>query len=206
MHPLFLLHLLISQLMNRSDFLLLAFGMTGIKKSLGALQGPDSIRMFFKDDGLVPNSRYPLLVYKNVFLQRDDQGASWLENKFLENNWSNSWRNGIFTFQHYHSIAHEVLGIYRGSATVLLGGDKGKKVTVSAGDIIVIPAGVGHKNLGSENLGVVGAYPNGMPVDLMRAQPGERPRVDENIAAVPFPETDPFLGKAGLLNIWKRET
>ena len=72
--------------MNRSDFLLLAFGMTGIKKSLGALQGPDPIRMFFKDDGLVPNSRYPLLVYKNVFLQRDDQGASWLENKFLENN------------------------------------------------------------------------------------------------------------------------
>ena len=85
-------------------------------------------------------------------------------------------------------------------------GTKEKKVTVSAGDIIVIPAGVGHKNLGSENLGVVGAYPNGMPVDLMRAQPGERPRVDENIAAVPFPETDPFLGKAGLLNIWKRET
>ena len=191
--------------MTRHRFLLVALSMTGIRKSLEAFQQGDPQKIYFQDDGIIPNSRYPLLVYKNVFSQRDDQGASWLENKFLENNWSNSWRNGIFTFQHYHSIAHEVLGIYSGSALVLLGGDKGKKVTVNAGDIIVIPAGVGHKNLGSENLGVVGAYPNGMPVDIMRGEPGERPRVDHNIAAVPFPSTDPFFGKTeGLLKFWNK--
>ena len=87
---------------------------------------------------------------------------------------------------------------------VLLGGDKGEKVTVNDGDIIVIPAGVGHKNLGDENLGVVGAYPNGMPVDIMKGEAGERPGTDHNIKLVPLPMTDPFLGNSeGLLKIWK---
>ena len=75
---------------------------------------------------------------------------------------------------------------------------------VEAGDIIVIPAGVGHKNLGDKDLGVVGAYPNGMQVDIMRGEAGERPGTDNNIAAVPFPQTDPFTGKGeGLNTIWK---
>ena len=159
---------------------------------------------FFQDDGIVPNNKLPLLLYRGAFEERKEKGASWLEQKFLSNNWYNSWRNGIFTFQHYHSITHEVLGIYSGEALVLLGGDKGAKVTVNAGDIIVIPAGVGHKNLGDHDLGVVGAYPNGMDVDIMRCEPGERPRVDQNIAAVPFPNEDPFVGKTGgLLEAWK---
>ena len=166
---------------------------------------PTPETIYFKDDGIIPNSKYPLLLYKNVFAERDEKGAEWLEQKFLSNNWSNSWRNGIFTFQHYHSITHEALGIYSGECLVLLGGDKGEKVKVKAGDIIVIPAGVGHKNLSDEDLGVVGAYPNGMPVDIMKGQPGERPTTDHNIAAVPFPDTDPFLGSDdGLQKIWKK--
>lgn len=177
----------------------------GIRKSFAGLKNGEPEMLYFKDDGIIPNSRYPLLVYRNAFQQRDVEGAAWLESRFMQNNWSNSWRNGIFSFQHFHSIAHEVLGIYSGSALVLLGGEKGKKVTVKAGDIIVIPAGVGHKNLGSENLGVVGAYPNGMPVDIMRGEPGERPAVDKNIAAVPLPNTDPFHGnEKGLPGIWSK--
>lgn len=159
---------------------------------------------FFKDDGIVPNNKLPLLLYRNAFTARGTRGAEWLEEKFLSNNWSNNWRNGIFTFQHYHSITHEVLGIYSGEALVLLGGDKGEKVQAKAGDIIIIPAGVGHKNLGdSGDLGVVGAYPNGMPVDIIRCQPGDRPKTDQNIAKVPLPDTDPFLGQQGLLAKWK---
>ncbi len=108
-------------------------------------------------------------------------------------------------FHHYHSITHEALGIYSGSALVHLGGEEGSKVNIKAGDIIVIPAGVGHKNLGSEGLSVVGAYPNGMMYDLMRGNPGERPQTDENIIAVPIPDHDPLLGKKdGLLRAWKQ--
>jgi uncharacterized protein YjlB len=187
--------------MNRKSFLLITGGF--ILGSKTSDKNPEII--YFKDDGTIPNSRYPLLLYRNAFNERNTKGAEWLEQHFLSNNWSNSWRNGIFTFQHYHSITHEALGIYSGEADVLLGGDKGSMVKVKAGDIIIIPAGVGHKNMGDKNLGVVGAYPNGMPVDIMRGEKGERPGVDNNILAVPFPGTDPLHGKdEGLRKIWKK--
>ena len=119
---------------------------------------------------------------------------------FIANQWGNSWRNGIYSFHHYHSTANEVLAIARGSATVHLGGEAGIRVAVKAGDVIVIPAGVGHKKLGSSaDLLVVGAYPPGQRWDLCDGSPGERPWVLKNIAAVPLPSTDPVFGRDGLL-------
>lgn len=162
------------------------------------------IELFFKDDGQMPNSHLPLLIYRKAFDARNGQGAAWLENQFRKNNWTNSWRNGIYPYHHYHSTSHEVLGIYSGKALVHLGGEKGQKIEILAGDVIVIPAGVGHKNLGSENLGVVGAYPEGRDWDLNTGKKGERPEVDRNIAALPIPETDPLTGKTGLPQIWKK--
>jgi len=161
---------------------------------------------FFEDDGNIPNSKYPLIIYKGIFSDRGNAGAEWLENRFESNNWKNSWRNGVFHYHHYHSITHEVLGVYEGSALLHLGGEKGTKFQVNAGDIIVIPAGVGHKNLeASKDFAIVGAYPDGMDYDLMRGNPEERPRADENISKVPFPEKDPLLGESnGLIQIWKK--
>src|SRR6266849_5006542 len=107
---------------------------------------------YFKDDGKIPNSKYPVLIYRNAFTARGDEGASWLEQTFAAHNWTNSWRNGIYPFHHYHSTSHEVLGVYNGSVLVQLGGESGKKLKIQAGDIVIIPAGVGHKNLGDDNL------------------------------------------------------
>ena len=67
---------------------------------------------YFKDGGSIPNSKYPMLVYRHAFRERSDKATTWLERRFGDNDWSNSWRNGIFNFHHYHSITHEVLGIY----------------------------------------------------------------------------------------------
>lgn len=189
--------------MNRKDFLSIAAGLFTTAGNWKNMNSLNTDVLHFKDDGVIPNSKFPLLVYHYVFHERGDRGAEWLEKRFLSNNWSNSWRNGIFTFQHYHSITHEVLGIYSGEALVLLGGEQGKKVMVRAGDIIIIPAGVGHQNLEEKDLGVVGAYPNGMEVDIMKGIIGERPKADENIAAVPFPDNDPLFGKSdGLVKLW----
>ncbi len=55
-------------------------------------------QFIFEDDGAIPNSKYPLLIYKNAFSARGNDGAEWLEKKFAANNWTNSWRNGIFSF------------------------------------------------------------------------------------------------------------
>lgn len=192
--------------MNRKEFIS-NIGLSAIAIYFGQKAKDEMIeskKLFFKDDGKIPNNKYPLLIYKNAFTARGHKGAAWLEDRFAENSWTNSWRNGIYSFHHYHSTAHEVLGIYSGSALVHLGGEQGEKVSVESGDIIVIPAGVGHKNLGGKNLGVVGAYPDGMSWDLMKGNAGERPKADRNIAALPMPSNDPLLGSAdGLKKIWK---
>jgi uncharacterized protein YjlB len=189
--------------MNRRNFITLTAGMLAAKHIMATKIAEPEVH-YFKDDGKIPNNKYPLLLYRNAFKERGSKGAEWLEQKFVSNNWSNSWRNGIFDFHHYHSITHEALGIYSGSALVHLGGEEGNKVTVKAGDIIVIPAGVGHKNIESDDLGVVGAYPGGMMWDMKYGKAGERPKADQNIVAVPLPEQDPLLGKEnGLLSIWK---
>ncbi len=159
----------------------------------------------FPDDGSIPNNPLlPLLVYQKAIILRQGDPAAICEAVFASNGWGNSWRNGIYAFHHYHSTAHEVFAIARGQATVHLGGEQGVRLDVDAGDVIVIPAGVGHKNLGSSpDLLVVGAYPPGQRWDLCDGSPGQRRQALQNIAAVPLPLTDPVFGKQGPLNeIW----
>ncbi|HTF20415.1 MAG TPA: cupin domain-containing protein [Chryseolinea sp.] len=159
----------------------------------------------FQDDGKIPNSNYPLLIYQRAFNLRGDEGAEWLEQRFASHDWMNTWRWGVYAFHHYHSNTHEVLGVFRGNALLHMGGEKGQKLEVSAGDIIVIPAGVGHKCLThSDDFTVVGAYPGGLEPDLMKGTPDERPNADKRIAAVPLPLADPLLGRnQGLVTLWK---
>ena len=164
---------------------------------------PEAIR--FEDDGAIPNSRLPLLVYPAAFELGGADPAAAFETRFAANRWRGAWRNGIYPFAHYHSTAHEVLGIARGRAEVRFGGARGRVLTVRAGDVVVIPAGVGHQNLGSgADFLVVGAYPDGVEWDLCRGQPEERPRVLENIARLPLPAADPIYGQDGaLLEHWQ---
>ena len=84
------------------------------------------------------------------------------------------------------------------------GGEGGRVLEVQAGDVVVIPAGVGHQNLGaSGDLLVVGAYPGGADFDLCRGEADERPRVLDNISQVPLPAADPVYGADGpLLGKW----
>lgn len=155
----------------------------------------------FQDDGRIPNNpTLPLLIYPEVLATTGDP-PSICEELFRKNRWGGSWRDGVFTYHHYHSTAHEVLGIVRGTARIAFGGEAGITVEVAKGDAVVIPAGVGHRNLGSsEDLLVVGAYPEGQSWDLRTGEPDERPWVLENIRKVPLPRTDPVFGDEGPLH------
>jgi uncharacterized protein YjlB len=165
----------------------------------------------FTDDGTVPNNILPLVVYRGALPDTGDR-AAFCEEMFARNLWPQSWRNGVHPYHHYHSTAHEVLGIARGSARVRLGGESGKIVELRAGDVVVIPAGVAHKReAASGDLLVIGSYPRGQNPDMCRAEPAQydhdqHDRAAAAIAAVKLPESDPVTGAAApLLDCWRRK-
>ena len=164
-------------------------------------QEPEVAIHRFADDGSIPNNpTLPLLIYGGVLdLAGADAAAKCIE-RFAAHGWHGAWRNGIFPFPHYHSTAHEVLGICQGEAKVRLGGEHGLVMTVRSGDALALPAGTGHQNLGSSpDLLVVGAYPDGMDWDLCRSESSVREGERNNNQAVPLPDSDPLCGRGGPL-------
>jgi uncharacterized protein YjlB len=131
-------------------------------EALAHVKAVRPVRLKFKADGYIPNNpNVPLLFYKRaVRLDGKRDPAALLEAIFNANGWGEAWRNGVYPYVHYHPRIHEVLGVARGSAVLRLGGNKGKTVKLRAGDVVVIPAGVGHECLNaSATFLVVGAYP-----------------------------------------------
>jgi len=159
-----------------------------------------------KDDGAFPNNaNLPLVFMKNAFEPGAGNLVERIEDAFHGNGWVHSWRNGLYPFHHYHSTAHEALGLYSGWVKAQLGGPDGSIVVAKAGDVIVVPAGVAHKNLDqSSDFRVVGAYPQRQFPDMQYGKPGERPKADDNIKKVALPKTDPVSGRTGpLIELWK---
>ena len=157
----------------------------------------------FEDSGAIPNNpKLPLLYYKGAF---EDVTPELIEQTFAANDWGDSWRASVFPFPHYHAEAHEALGCFRGTATIRLGGAGGIEQRVQPGDMVVIPAGVGHENVEStSDFTMVGAYPPGQSPDLQHGEPSERSWVSDAIAKVPLPTTDPLFGKDGpLMREWR---
>ena len=167
------------------------------------------IHQILKDDGTYPNNnKIPLLLYKGVLTLPKRHSSDIIDALFENNNWGGSWVNGIYGFHHYHSTAHEVLGCFSGSAKVHLGGEDGIVQIFGQGDVVVIPAGVSHKNLGSNSdFRVVGAYPFGQHPDMCRGGSKDRPGADQNIASVKLPEKDPVFGESGpIIDYWIQQT
>ncbi|MDB6135340.1 MAG: cupin protein [Verrucomicrobiales bacterium] len=161
--------------------------------------------LLFRDDGAIPNSALPALLYRRAFDPETHALASVLEKCFASNGWTDAWQGGVYGFHHFHSTAHEVLGVCRGRANLHLGGKKGGKCDVRTGDVLILAAGTGHQCAdSSQDFTVVGAYPEGCSPDLLRGKPGERPAADRNMAAVPVPQADPLYGPEGpLRKHWK---
>jgi len=145
----------------------------------------------------IPNHpRFPVLIYRGV--EAASNGADAAREAFAEHGWRGSWVDGVFDFHHFHSTSHEVLAVVAGTATLELGGPQGEAFQVGAGDVLVLPAGTGHRRATArDGFTVVGAYPEGQEdYDLLRGDdPAEVEAAKERIAALPAPPEDPVGGE-----------
>lgn len=149
---------------------------------------------YFKDDGLTPNSHLPVLVYRGLFDSTYQDCEGWLEKKFTENGWVRTCNKPLFDYYHYHSNTHEVLGVCRGTGFIQLADKNGVKTELEKGDVVLIPAGIGHYCINcSEDFAVVAGYPDHIVPDVLKATPENREKSLENIKNVPIPRFDPIL-------------
>ena len=168
---------------------------------------PHILHFTLKRNKNFPNSNLPVLIYKKGIklpLQKN-RAAVIAQEIFARNSWSNSWRNGIYDFHHYHSVTHECMAICMGTVTLILGGPNGKRVKLEQGDVIVLPAGVGHKRTAaSANFLCVGCYPQGKDYDTNYGTAEELKKAVPAIKKLSLPQKDPVLGKQGFLKMyWK---
>jgi uncharacterized protein YjlB len=166
---------------------------------------PELLR--FRDDGQTPNNpRLPLVVYRQaVRLDKAYDSAAVFEELFARHGWRDSWRDSIYDFLHFHVATHEVLGVARGRVTAQFGGAGGRALSLKAGDVVVLPAGTGHRRTrASRDLLVVGAYPAGGHYDEPRPGDIDAGEARKSIAKVPRPRQDPVYGSDGPLpTLWK---
>ncbi|WP_413042676.1 cupin domain-containing protein [Pseudomonas sp. YJ42] len=165
---------------------------------------PEQLR--FSSDGRTPNSPHPVLIYRQLPLAGGDY-ADAFENLFGSHLWSAQWRAGVYDYHHFHSTAHEVLGVSRGSARLMLGGEQGQEVAVQAGDALVLPAGTGHCQLSaSDDFEVVGGYPVEQQYDLLRPDEASHDEAQARALKVGVPVSDPIAGTQGaLVDLWRKE-
>ncbi|MFB5662415.1 cupin domain-containing protein [Alteribacillus sp. HJP-4] len=154
--------------------------------------------LFKKEQDMPNNEHLPVLFYRGAF--KEDPAEC--EAIFHKHYWKNSWRGSVLDYHHFHSNAHEVLGVANGEAKIKIGGKKGTTFDVAAGDVIVLPAGTGHKKMDeSFNFQVIGAYPGGADYNMKTAYSEKE---IQDITEVSLPDADPVFGREGpLTKLWK---
>lgn len=150
----------------------------------------------------IPNTSIqskPLLIYHHAF----DASPSQLQARLEDiGEVEPQWVYTMYQQTHFHSTTHEVLGVVSGRARLCLGGEANPnrfEPTVEKGDLIVVPAGVGHRlldDLGPESFKMVGAYPRYKRWDMCYGQPGDEGKLEE-IRGLEWFHADPLYGADG---------
>ncbi|KAF2762210.1 cupin domain-containing protein [Pseudovirgaria hyperparasitica] len=152
---------------------------------------------------LIPNTSIqhkPVLIYHSCF---QNASASAIEAHLTRITVvAPQWRYTMYSQTHYHSTTHEVLCIVHGKAKLCFGGEDNPgrvEPVVQKGDVVVVPAGVGHRLMKDLDGGfqMVGSYPSDAKVwDMCYGKEGEEEKVD-GIRGLGWFERDPVFGDEG---------
>jgi len=149
----------------------------------------------------IPNTSIqgkPVLIYHGAFREAT---ASQIESHLKTvGAVTPQWRYTMYSTTHFHSTTHEVLGVASGAAKICLGGEENPgriEPVVRQGDVLVLPAGVGHRLL--QDMGdfqMVGSYPVGHEWDMCYGRAGEEDKV-EKIKDLEWFKRDPIYDADG---------
>jgi uncharacterized protein YjlB len=149
--------------------------------------------MLEPNDPVSNNPDLPVLHYAQVLSPQLGDLAARFEDMFAAQGCPPKWRSRVYDYHHYHTEGHEVLGVATGHAQLMLGGPDGQVLEVRAGDVLLLPAGTGHRNIGaSDDFLVIGAYPPGQHADICREAPTQAQLA--SIKQLPFPDQGPVEG------------
>ncbi|UQC81019.1 uncharacterized protein CLUP02_06505 [Colletotrichum lupini] len=132
-----------------------------------------------------PNNDLPVLIYRDVLQSLNEESAS-----------------------------ERLQRVFQGSSELVFGEGvsddvgSGVRCIVRAGDVVVVPAGVGHASVskaegaadpveGEPEYRYVGVYPKGSPhykYEIGKKKLEEKSGLIEEVSAVPVPPNDPFNG------------
>jgi uncharacterized protein YjlB len=82
--------------------------------------------VFFEKATDVPNSKLPVLMFRGALAPTATAKGRRFREAFRRNGWAGIWTDTIYDYTHFHSNAHEVLGIAEGNVTIILGGAGGR--------------------------------------------------------------------------------
>ncbi|KAJ5601252.1 hypothetical protein N7510_010786 [Penicillium lagena] len=174
--------------------------------------GPIEPEQYFLDPTPhVPNSRLPILVYRNAIL---DPSPRKILNIIEPNGWLKGGQWKAYKVPHFHAACHECYAVLQGKTTYQLGigptdpkfnvkGEPyGMRLTVQKGDVFVLPAGICHASLESEgDYEFIGLYPNGLleatgqrfDMNYAMKSPEETAELAKKCDFVSIPPLDPFV-------------
>lgn len=120
-----------------------------------------------------------------------------VKSQFKQAGWKILFESSVFDYHHYHPNTHEAIGVLSGEATLMIGGESGQKQKITQGQVLLLPAGYGHRLLEStEDFKVALSYPE--QVDLkIETSINDLSQVNSEINSVPLPKTDPVYNTQG---------
>lgn len=153
---------------------------------------------------LVPNTsihQKPLLIYHSAFAPSTVSASAIESHLGAVGVVVPQWRYTMYSTTHFHSTTHEVLCISSGRAKLCFGGEANAgriEPVVEKGDVVVVPAGVGHRLLEDQEgrFEMVGSYPKGCDWDMCYGKQGEEGKV-KGIERLSWFEKDPVYGEKG---------